>query len=200
MAPLLDVALPEGRSPTQGFEVEYLTCNMGEVVLSSGHFAAQTFARAPGAPVDIWSLFRVRSGEAWFETGERKIHAEPGAMFLISLDDDFRGRITDYDGLLLNLPRSAFAGVAEQFDRACNTILSGNLIELLADYLDTLETRVVGMSSDELQRAGRATAEMIAACIQPLPDRLQQPRGSIESMLFERARLYIASLYRDSPW
>jgi AraC-like DNA-binding protein len=192
---LTDVGLPEGTNPAQGFEVEFMTCNMADVVLTSGHFAAQTLARAAepsrGAPIDYWWLFRGRSGEAWFETGERRIHARPGAMFLISLDDEFRGRITDYDGLLLGLPRSVFAPVADELDRVCNTILSGNLIQLLADYLGNLEMHVMTMSADELKQAGRATAEMIAACIQPSADRLEQARGSIESVMFERARLYI---------
>ncbi|WP_407148557.1 helix-turn-helix domain-containing protein [Bradyrhizobium sp. ORS 86] len=201
MAPWLDVALPEGRSPAQGFEVEYIACNLGNLVLSSGHFAAQTFTRTRAAsrraPVDAWALFRVRSGEVWLETGGQTIHAEPGAIFLVPLNNDLRGRITDYDGLLLTLPRSAFASVAEQFDRACNRILSGNLIELLADYLDTLVVRLVEMSPDELRQAGRATAEMIAACLQPAADRPGEARGSVESVLFERARLYIESHLGD---
>lgn len=201
MASLIDVAPPEGHNPADGFAVEYVTCNMADVVFTSGHFAAQTFARAPdpsqGTPVDIWWLFRVRSGEAWFETGERRLHARAGATFLISLDDDFHGRITDYEGLVLGLRRSAFAGAAEQLDSVCNTILSGNLIELLADYLDRLEMRVIQMSSDELRQAGRATANMIAACVELFAGGLEQGRGAIESVLFERARLYIETHLGD---
>jgi AraC-like DNA-binding protein len=50
---------------------------------------------------------------------------------------------------------------------------------------------VITMSTDELKQAGRATADMIAACIQPSADRLEQARGSFESVMFEHARLYI---------
>ncbi|TYL75888.1 helix-turn-helix transcriptional regulator [Bradyrhizobium cytisi] len=192
MASLLEVAPSDGHDPARGFEVEYLTCNMADVVFTSGRFAAQTFARVSvPSPVDIWWLFRVRSGEAWFETGERQIHAGPGAMFIISLDDDFRGRISDYEGLVIGMRRDAFERVTEQLDSVCNTILSGNLIELLADYLDRLEMRVIQLSSDELRQAGRATANMIAACIELSGTRQEQGRGAIESILFERAREYI---------
>ncbi len=201
MASLVDVAPPEGHSPAQGFEVEYLTCNMADVVFTSGRFAAQNFARAAepsqGAPVDIWWLFRVRSGEAAFETADRRLQAGPGAMFLIALDDDFRGSITNYDGLVLALPRRSFAGVADQLSEVSTILLSGNLIELLTDYLDRLETRLVLMSPEELRQAGRATAQMIAACIQLSSDRLEQARGAIESVLFERARLYIKAHLGD---
>ncbi|PAY08746.1 hypothetical protein CK489_12045 [Bradyrhizobium sp. UFLA03-84] len=201
MASLIDVAPPESHRPEHGFEVEYLTCNMADVVFTSGRFAAQTFARAAaplqGAPVDIWWLFRVRAGEARFETVDRRIHAGPGAMFLISLDDDFRGSITNYDGLVLALPRRSFTGVADQLNDACNILLSGNLVELLTDYLDRLETRLILMSPEELRQAGRATAQMIAACIQLSSDRLEQARGAIESVLFERARLYIETHLGD---
>ncbi|WP_229199687.1 AraC family transcriptional regulator [Bradyrhizobium acaciae] len=201
MASLVDVAPAEDHSPAQGFEVEYLTCNMADVVFTSGRFAAQTIARAAkpsqGAPVDTWWLFRVRAGEARFETRERRMHAEQGAVFLISLDDDFRGSITNYDGLVLALPRRSFADVADQLDGVCNILLSGNLIELLADYLDRLEARIILMSPEELRQAGRATAQMIAACIQLSSDRLEQASGTIESMLFERARLYIETHLGD---
>jgi len=195
LSSLSDVGLPEGADPAHGFDVEVMTCNMADVVLTSGHFAAHMLQRAArpshGAPIDYWWLFRVGSGEAWFETGDRRIHARAGAMFLISLDDDFRGRVTDCEAVLLGLPRHAFAAVAEELDSVCNTILSGNLVGLLADYLTNLEARVIGMSRDELRQAGRATAEMIAACIQPSAERLELAQGAIESMLFERARLYI---------
>lgn len=201
ISPLTDVGIPEGGSAARGFDVEFMTCKMADVVLTSGRFAAQTFARASGAsrgmPIDHWWLFRLRSGDVWLEAGERQLHAQPGAMFLISLDDDFRGRISDCESLLLSLPRQVFAGVAEEFDRACNTILAGNLVGLLDDYLNTLETRVVGMAPDELKQAGHATAELIAACIQPPPDRPEQMPGSIESLLFERARLYIETHLGD---
>lgn len=201
MASLLDVAPPPGHDPAQGFEVEYLTCNMTNVVFTSGRFAAQTFARtsrqSPRGRVDYWWLFRVRAGEAWFESGERRLHAGPGAMFLISLDDDFQGRITGYDGLVLGLPRSAFAGVAEQLDSVCTIILSGNLIELLIDYLDRLEMRLTLMSADELRQAGRATANMIAACIQLSAETLERAQGAMESLLFERARHYIEAHLGD---
>jgi len=189
---LVDVALPEGSDAAQGFTVEFMTCSMADIVLTSGHFAAQTFARlSRAAPIDYWWLYLGRSGEAWFEGGDRRLHARPGAMFLVSLDKDFRGRITDYDGQIVALPRSAFAGVANELDNVRNTILSGSLIGLLADHLRNLEARVVEMGADELRQAGRATAAMIAACIQPSANRLEQAQGSIDSVLFERARLYI---------
>ena len=195
MSPLTDVGLPQGTSAAHGFDVELMTCKMADMVLTSGHFAAQTFARAPepahGASIEHWWLFRLRSGELWLEAGERQLHVRPGEMFLMSLDDDFRGRTGDCEILLLSLPRRVFTGVADELDRACNTSLSGNLVGLLADYLTTLEIRVVDMTPDELKQAGHATAELVAACIQPSPDRLEQARGSIESLLFERARLYI---------
>src|SRR5882757_396229 len=66
MSSLVDVGLPEGRSAAQGFDVEFMTCNMTDLVLASGHFAAQTFTRVSEssrkAPIDYWWLFRGRSG------------------------------------------------------------------------------------------------------------------------------------------
>ncbi|GLS21454.1 AraC family transcriptional regulator [Labrys miyagiensis] len=193
---LSDVGLPDGKSLAEGFEVEYMNCNMAEVVFNSGYFGTQTFKCLPRRlrrpAINHWFLFHMRSGEAWFETGERRIHARPGAIFLISLDDDFRGRIRDYDGQLLILPREAFAAaVGDGLDRLSNILLSGSLIELLCDYLRDLETRVVRMSPDELGVAGRATVEMIATCVRPSLDRLEQTGASLESALSRRARIHI---------
>jgi AraC-like DNA-binding protein len=189
---LVDVGLPDGHDAAQGFAVEYMTCSMADVVLTSGQFAAQTFARVPrAAPIDYWWLYLGRSGEAWFESGDRELHAGPGAMFLVPLDKDFRGRITGYDGQIFALPRSAFAAVADELDHLHTTILSGGLIELLADYLRNLEARLHEMEADEFRHAGRATVAMIAACIQPAATRLEQAHGAIDSVLFERARLHI---------
>ena len=192
---MCEVGLPPGSSAADGFEVEYMACNMTHVILTAGHHPAQTLTRTPDpgrrSPVDHWWLFYPRSGEAWFETADRQIHAQPGDMFLMSLDQAFHGRITDYDALLLGMPREAFTAVAADLDSVCNTVLSGNLAGLLADHLHHLQMRVVGMTPDELLQAGRATADMIAACIQPSRDRLEQARGPFESILFERARLYI---------
>ncbi|WP_413989971.1 helix-turn-helix domain-containing protein [Labrys okinawensis] len=168
---------------------------MAEFVFNSGHFGTQTFKRLPQRSsrpaINHWLLFRMRSGEAWFKTGERRIDARRGAVFLISLDEDFLGGVTDYDGQLLILPREAFAAVGCDLDSLCNILLSGSLIELLCDYLINLEMRVVRMSPDELGVAGRATVEMIAACLRPSLDRLEQTRASLESALFRRAHAHI---------
>lgn len=190
-----DVSLPEGAAAADGFEIEFMACNMADIAFSSGFYAAQSLKRVadPTRCVGYWWLFHLRSGEAWLESGGRQMHARPGAMFLLSLDQDYAGRVTDCEGLLLGLPRQAFTAVAEEFDNLCNTILFGNLNELLADYLRHLEMRVVHMNLDELQQAGRATVEMISACIQPSPDRREQALGAIESVIFERASRYIQS-------
>jgi AraC-like DNA-binding protein len=192
---LWDARLAAGASVTAGFHAEYMTCNLGGIVISSGRFAAHRLARSSGhahrSLVDHWWLVRARSGEAWFETGERRLHARPGDIFLISLDQDFRGCTTDYDALTLILPRDDFRPVAASLDSACNTILSGNLAGLLADHLDSLETRLVGMSPEELVEAGRATAGVIAACVRPSGDQSHEANAAIEALLFERAQSYI---------
>jgi AraC-like DNA-binding protein len=182
-------------SAAAGFPAEYMTCNLGEIILSSGWVSPHTRTRLAGrsrrSPLDHWWLVRSRSGEAWFEAGDRQIHARPGDIYLFSADQDFRGRMSNYDALSLALPRAAFAAVADRLDMLCMTILAGNLAGLLADHLSSLERRLAGMSAEEIVAAGRATVEMISAYVQPSPDRLHEARPAIEAVLFERARAYI---------
>ena len=199
---LWDVSLPLEASVAGGFAAEYMTCPMGEIILNSGRCPAHSMHRLPvssrRSPIDHWWLIRATAGEAWIETGERQMHARPGDMYLISLDQDFRGRFADSDVLTVALPRDAFRSVAATLDSMCNTALSGNLAGLLADHLSNLETRVAGMSPEELVEAGRATVNMTAACIQPSRDRLHEARGTIEAVLFEQARSYI-QLHLSNP-
>ncbi|MGJ4859648.1 helix-turn-helix domain-containing protein [Labrys sp. La1] len=198
---LSDVGLPNDASSAEGFEIEYMHCDMGEVVFNSGYFATQTLRHLSRRPrssaINQWFLFHLRFGEAWFDTRGRRLHARPGAMFLISLNEEFQGQIMGYEGQLLILPREAFAGVAGDLDGLSNTLLSGSLAELLATYLNSLETHILRMSVDELRVAGRATAELIATCLRPSLDKLGQTSGQAESALFRRARAYIQQHLND---
>jgi len=191
----LQVQPPQHARPADGFLAELLNVNLGKLILVSGHIAASTKLSLPRSarrsPVDHWWLTRARSGETWLEAGDRRIHARPGDIYLFSPDQDFRSRTTDYDILSLILPRAAFAPVADTLDRLSGTILAGNLAALLGDHLTSLETRIAGMSPEEIAAAGQATLEMIIACVHPSRDRVQEAATAIEAALFERARAYI---------
>jgi hypothetical protein len=132
-----DVAPPRETSARGGFAAEYLTCNLAELVLSSGRVSPHALARLPRhshrSPIDHWWLIHAKSGEAWLEVGERQIHARPADMLLISLDQDFRGHVTECEGMSLFLPRDASASASASLDRACNTLLSGSLAALLRE-------------------------------------------------------------------
>ncbi|HLJ71820.1 MAG TPA: helix-turn-helix domain-containing protein [Roseiarcus sp.] len=178
-----------------GFTAEYVSANLGGVILNSGRFSAHALERiarpASRSPLDHWSLVLGRSGEAWLDAGGRELRAGPGDMFLVSLDQEHRGQLSDYEGLAMFLPRDALSDVAPALDSASATALSGPLAGLLADYLTDLEKRIIGMSEEELLTAGRAAAAMVATCVQPSRDRLDAARPAIEAALFERGRAYI---------
>ncbi len=135
-------------------------------------------------------------GEIWIESPHRQAHVRPGNLFLLSMDEPFRGRATHHGGLWLTLPRDLFA-TAANFDSASGAVLTGPLSALLVDYLRSLEARLIGMSPEELVLAGRATAEMLAACVGPSRDRQEQARGAIASILFDRARSHIQAHFGD---
>lgn len=194
------VPLSDDRA-ANGFTAEYVSANLGGVILNSGRFSAHGLERvarpASRSPLDHWSLVLGRSGEAWLEAGGRELRAGPGDMFLVSLDQEHRGQLSDYEGLAMFLPRDALGDVAAALDGASATTLSGPLAELLADYLTDLEKRIIGMSEEELLTAGRAATAMIATCIQPSRDRLDAARPAIEAALFERGRAYIQAHLSD---
>ncbi len=184
-----------------GFIAEYVSANLGGVILNSGRFGAHALERVarPGSrsPLDHWSLVLGRAGEAWLEAGGRELRAGPGDMVLVSLDEGHRGQLSDYEGLTMFLPRNALGDAAAALDGASATMLAGPLAELLADYLTALEKRIIGMSEEELLAAGRAATAMVATCIQPSRDRLDAARPAIETALFERGRAYIQGHLSD---
>ncbi len=136
-------------------------------------------------------------GEIWIESPDRQAHIRPGDLFLLSLDEPFRGRATHHGGLSLTLPRDLFAAAAANFDGAAGDILTGPLAGLLVDYLRSLEARLIGMSPEDLVLVGRATAEMLAACVGPSRYRQEQARSTIASILFDRARSHIQAHFGD---
>lgn len=201
--PLMDIGLPPGTTPAHGFVAEFMTCGLGGLSLAYGHADAHSFGQALGqaggrrTPVGCWRLMLLAVGEIWVETPDGQVHVRPGDLFLLSLDEPFRGRATHYGGLSLTLPRDLFVAAAANFDSASGAVLTGPLSALLVDYLRSLEARLIGMSPEELVLAGRATAEMLAACVGPSRDRQEQVRSAIASILFDRARSHIQAHFGD---
>jgi AraC-like DNA-binding protein len=201
-APVMDVGPPPGVTPAHGFVAEFMTCGLGGLSLAYGHADAYSFGQAGGGgrrrtPVGCWRLMLLTVGEIWIETPDGQVHIRPGDLFLLSLDEPFRGRATHHGGLSLTLPRDQFVAAAANFDAAAGTVVTGPLSALLVDYLRSLEARLIGMSPEELALAGRATAEMLAACVGPSRDRQEQARSAIASILFDRARSHIQAHFGD---
>jgi len=198
----ISAALPPGVEPADGFVAEFMVCHLGSVALASGHLSSHSFGRAPGGsprqgPGDGWRLTLVRRGEVEIEHPDRRMTARAGDLFLLSMGAAFRGRIADFEGVVLTLPRDAFVPVAASLDAASGAVLSGGLAAVLKDYLLILETRLFGLGPQDLLQLGRATADVVSACIQPSPERLEQARGGIGPVLFERARSYIQAHLGD---
>ncbi|MFE0756814.1 AraC family transcriptional regulator [Inquilinus sp. NPDC058860] len=205
LGPLMDVGLPPGVTPADGFVAEFMVCGLGGLSAAFGHADAFSFSHALGrpgsgprrAPVGCWRLMLPTVGEMWIESPDGQAHIRPGDLFLLSMDEPFRGRATHHGGLWLTLPRDLFAAAAANFDSASGAILAGPLTALLVDYLRSLEARLIGMSPEDLVLAGRATAEMLAACVGPSRDRQEQARHAIVSILFDRARAHIQAHFGD---
>lgn len=205
LGPLMDVRLPPGAAPADGFVAEYMTCGLGGLFAAFGHADAHEFSHALGqpgggarrTPVGCWRLMLLTVGEIWIDSPDGQAQIRPGDLFLLSLDEPFRGRATHHGGLSLTLPRDLFVAAASNFDSASGAVLTGPLPALLVDYLRSLEARLIGMAAEELVLAGRATAELLAACVGPSRDRQDQAGHAIASILFDRARSHIQVHFGD---
>ncbi len=75
MAPLVDVHLPEGKSPEDGFLAEQIGWHLGNILIVQQRAQAHRYIRDQAmlrsSPIDHWNVGLHRSGQAWTEVNRR---------------------------------------------------------------------------------------------------------------------------------
>lgn len=195
VAPLVDVTLPEGVVPDDGFPAEHRAWNLGSMLVVQQQVPAHSYirsdARLRSSSIDHWYLLLLRSGQTWTEVGGRVVANQPGRMEFRSLGHAFRGRMTESRSLLLYLPRELFGHASAAMDAKNNSILSGNMADLLIEYINGMEARLDTFTSSDLPRIVQATRDMLVACLLPAKDQNAVAEQLAGVALMERARRYV---------
>lgn len=138
-------------------------------------------------PVDHWSL-TLGGAETLLQTPHGIIRMPAGVPFIVNLGHEVVSEREADQRLQLYLSRDRLEALAGPLDAACDTPLQGMLGELLADYLRLLASRIPRLQPEEAARLPEAIAAMIAACVQPSPDRLAMAEGQMEATRLARVR------------
>ena len=195
MAPLVEVRLPDGQSPEDGFPADHTAWNLGGILIVQQHAPAHSYVRsAPklrSSSIDHWYIVLPRTGRSWTEVDRRVAENQPGRFEIRSLGYPFRGRVTDSESLILYLPRDLFADAASTLDAKNNSILTGNFANLLVDYVNSIEARLRNLTAEDLPRIVHATRSMIIACLAPPAEHAAAAEQLAGVALMERARRYV---------
>ena len=195
MQPVIDVHLPDGISPQDGFFATHTVWHLGKMLFVQQKSDAYSYARTPAqlrySPIDHWYLGLRRSGQAWTEVDGRVIKTNDGKVAFRTLGHAYRGRCTKSEIVLLYMPYSLFADEAGSFKTANNSILSGNLAALLASYLGQVEAHLPALTADDLPRIVQTIRNMIINGIEPYVKTEQNASVQVNSGTMERIHHYI---------
>lgn len=195
MAPVLDVLLPDDVSPQDGFDATHTVWHLGKILLvqqtSDAYRYIRTAAKLRYSPIDHWYLGMRRMGNAWTEVDGNVIKTEPGNISFRTLGHPYRGRCTRSEIILLYMPYNFFAAEAGTFKTANNSLLSGNLTDLLFNYMSQIEARLSVLTASDLPRIVRTIRGMIINGIAPLIKSEQNMSVQVNWGTMERLHHYI---------
>ncbi|QFI69371.1 putative transcriptional regulator TRANSCRIPTION REGULATOR protein [Sinorhizobium alkalisoli] len=194
MAPLLEVRLPDGVPPDQGFPAEQTGWRLDGLLIVQQRTPAHSYTRSRAmlrsSPIDHWSLGILRSGRAWTEVDRRVTETAPGDLFLRSLGYPYRGRTTEAAGVFLFMPYELLADDAGILEAANNSVLSGSLADLLLNFINGIEASLGVLRAEELPRIVQTMRDMVVSCVAasvtPSPVGVETNKG-----MMERAHRYI---------
>lgn len=193
-APVVDVLLPDGASPADGFPADHSTWNLGNILIvqeqAPAHRYIRSAAKLRSSPIDHWSLTARRTGSAWTEVDGQVAHGEQGTIEFRSLGYPFRGRATDSASTVAYMPRDLFADVAPNLDAKNNSAIAGHVADLCIDYLGSVEARLPGLGADDVPVVVHSVRDLVVACI--LSANHHAPSEHLRDIaLMERARRHI---------
>jgi len=177
MAPVIDVEPVE--SLDGPFSTEHRVWDLGTTVMTRAVLppVERRFRHLRKEPLDHWCVVLCDSPEP----GERHIGIR-------SLARQFEMSANDRGVLSLYLPRDLYPAMAGLIDAAEGDLPPTGLTTLLADYLSALERRLPLMSNEEMSTIAGATSTIVAACLAPNADRLEEAAPLTSWTLVERAR------------
>ena len=188
---------PPSRKLSPGFTASVRTYHLGEMLISGTGFGDQQFKRdlrrisADGLDHYLVQLYyagglvgSTRQGDMNVRSGDIQVvdlaqphtsSAKNSSTIVITVQRDLMTRMLP--------PRVDPHGVVLQGDRGAGA--------LLADYMASLFRRLESVNEAEAPFVANATAQMIAACLQPSLNTAARARAQIEGVIADRIKRHI---------
>lgn len=195
MAPLIDIRLPDGASDDAGFPADHTAWNLGGMLVVQQSVPAHSYVRSAAKlrsnSIDHWHVVLLRSGRSWTEVDGKVSEGGPGKVELRSLGHPFRGRATDSQSLSFYLPRELFLDTTAVNDIKNNMVFSDTYINLLIDYLGSLEAKLASMTAPDLPRVVQTTRDMLVTCLSSPAGSSGPEKAQSNLALMERVRRFV---------
>lgn len=190
---VLPVVEVKALNPTEeGFAADIKAWDLGRIVLARSVSPNAEFHRGPmqirNSSLDHWCFVAVKTGMIETFGTNRSNHADPGSLYIKSLQAPLEGARAGGASLCVFVPRDFCRERVAAIDAADEMVLNSGLGRLLASYLINLDRQLRWMSSDDVPGILAATRAMIDACVAPTPDGLASAAVPINATLLERAR------------
>lgn len=195
MAPLIDTRLPEELRTDDGFQASQIVWNLEGALLIQQETPPFSYQRSPEklrfSAIDHWQITFLRTGRTWTSVNGHIAENEPGMMEIRALGCPFYGRTLGARSVSLILPCDLFADHGGLPGASNNTVLGGQRVRLLTDYITFVEANLARLTPGDLQGVRSQLQEMIFHSVAPLVGGHESGDRSADIGLMTKARRFI---------
>jgi AraC-like DNA-binding protein len=198
MAVAFDVSL-------QGQDTPFLVASesrmLGQILISgrstAGIVIDRSASRIRRDGIDHYLLSLRHHGKWVAEADGSSVANAPGHVLAVDMARPVREQVADNVTVGFTIPRDELDRRLPPGSLRHGVALSGGPGLLLADYLRSLEQRARLLQPSEAPLIEKATYNMIAACVAPSPERLEQSQPQVTGVLRSQAKRVVEARLHD---
>jgi AraC-like DNA-binding protein len=178
-----------------GFDARLTSTSLGTLVASEMSASPQSVARPPQRVrrdgLDHVVL-HLTSSDFDVEMGDARFRVPSGSITVNTLSRPFRRSAAAEQGsIVLSLSRDLVAGVLPEPEVFHGHVLQGPLGHLFGEHMRSLVRHAHLVTAAEADGLARATAQLLAAGLEPARSRIRSSRVEIEAAVLLRCKRYV---------
>lgn len=178
-----------------GFSASIETVQLGPTLLhvmnASPQGTGRSLSRIRQDTQERFTLLLSRHGYC-VETEHDVWDVPPNAVSINDLSQPYRrSRSPENNSLILSLPRALVAAVLPGEDALHGLVLTGAAGSLFAEHIRSLAALRLSILDVEAPDLSQATLHMLAACVRPSRDNLEEARMPMAAVRLKRAKQFI---------
>lgn len=186
---------PSPAGGAEKFGADFEAYQLGDMIVTDARLGRQRYirraAQARRDGVDHFVLNLYRTGGWKAQTPQGEFQGNAGQVSVLDLARDLISDEPRSSLVSLFVPRPLLEERLFDASALHGSAPTGPYAALLAEYLDLLARRLPTLPFGDEQSLGRATCEMVAACLQPSLAGMDGARSGLELVLRRRATHFI---------